>query len=382
MAFIRSPNQQDLSWFVDMMGQGRLELSPVYQRKSVWAYKDKQFFLDTVLNNFPCPAIYLQKDSTDKGPVYNVVDGKQRLSTILDFHDGKIRLARNFAIPDFRGKKFADLPDTVKTEFYNYTFTVEQMRFDGEGGDVEWSEVFERVNRNQKKLTDQELRHARFDGWLINRAEDEVIHPLWGRLGVSSKSRSARMKDVEFVSILMLVVLEKEFVGFPQDSIDQLYAKYDFILNDLAEDEVDLNVQKGEECNEGEECELSLFTKENIRAFEEEFEKIRSFIEKMDEYNSCIVRHKKRLFTDVYTLWCSLAFEPSLIDGGHEKMATRYEKFISGVDDAFLKVKDHEDISSLPKEMQNYYSNSIGAATEEEPRRQRCLALTDYVKGS
>jgi hypothetical protein len=40
------------------------------------------------------------------------------------------------------------------------------------------------------------------------------------------------MKDVEFISILMLVILENKFVGFPQWSIDDLYAKYDF---DLAE---------------------------------------------------------------------------------------------------------------------------------------------------
>ena len=82
MAFIRNPNQQDLSWFIDMRTQGRLELDPPYQRKSVWTYKDKQFFLDTILNNYPCPAVYLQKENTDRGPLYNVVDGKQRLSTM------------------------------------------------------------------------------------------------------------------------------------------------------------------------------------------------------------------------------------------------------------------------------------------------------------
>jgi len=35
MSFQRSPNQQDLSWFIDMKQQERLELDPPYQRRSV-----------------------------------------------------------------------------------------------------------------------------------------------------------------------------------------------------------------------------------------------------------------------------------------------------------------------------------------------------------
>jgi hypothetical protein len=58
MAIDRRVTQQDLSWFLDLYAQGKLNLNPPYQRKSVWMPKDKRFFLDTVLNNYPCPAIY------------------------------------------------------------------------------------------------------------------------------------------------------------------------------------------------------------------------------------------------------------------------------------------------------------------------------------
>lgn len=65
MTIERIPNQQDLSWFIDMRGGKKLELNPPYQRRSVWTTKDKKFFLDTIFNNYPCPAIYLQKQITD-----------------------------------------------------------------------------------------------------------------------------------------------------------------------------------------------------------------------------------------------------------------------------------------------------------------------------
>lgn len=373
MAFIRNPNQQDLSWFIDMQTQGRLELDPPYQRKSVWTPKDKQFFLDTVLNNYPCPAVYLQKENTERGPLYNVVDGKQRLSTVLDFHAGKIRLSKAFGVPELRGLKFKNLPDDKKSEFYNYIFMVEQIRSDG---DVEWGEVFQRVNKNQKTLAEQELRHARFDGWLIKRAESEVELPEWKVWGISSRSRYARMKDVEFVSILMLVVLEQRFVGFPQYKIDELYAKYDFVLDELPADEVDISIEASEDGAEGD---INI-TREEIDVFEKEFNSIKGFISEMEKHNSCITRHKKRLFTDFYSLWSALVFDKELFGVGAQRLAEIYEKFISQVDGTYLLARDGGSLASVPLCIQTYYGNSTGAATEEEPRKQRNFALLEYVK--
>jgi hypothetical protein len=157
MEFIRNPNQQDLSWFIDMDAQERLDLEPPYQRRSVWSSRDKQEFMDTVLNNYPCPAIYLQRESTSEGPKYNVVDGKQRLSTILNFHKGKFRLSKNFPIVSLRGRKFANLEEKYKTNFFNYIFMVEQIRAESDR-EVNWGEVFRRVNKNQKKLAPRRFK--------------------------------------------------------------------------------------------------------------------------------------------------------------------------------------------------------------------------------
>ena len=370
MAFIRNPNQQDLSWFIDMRTQGRLELDPPYQRKSVWTYKDKQFFLDTILNNYPCPAVYLQKENTDRGPLYNVVDGKQRLSTILDFHDGKIRLSKTFGIAEFRGKKFDNLPEDVKSEFYNYIFMVEQIRSDVP---IEWGEVFQRVNKNQKTLAEQELRHARFDGWLIKRAESEVEKALWKDLGIASKARKTRMKDAEFVSILMLVILEEKFVGFPQHRIDELYAKYDFNIDELPVDEAELNAM------DPADVEFEGITQEFVCEFEEKFKKIVEFIKAMEQHNNCITNHKKRIFTDFYSLWAALVFHEDILKKEPSEIAELYEGLISSVDSAYTKARSGESLDDLPQSVQSYYGNSTGAATEEEPRKLRDKALMEYV---
>ena len=64
--------------------------------------------------------------------------------------------------------------------------------------------VFDRLNRNARKLTPQELRHAKFDGWFINRIESELDRPEWKKLGIVTSSRSRRMADSQFISELAL----------------------------------------------------------------------------------------------------------------------------------------------------------------------------------
>jgi len=372
MAFQRNPNQQDLSWFVDMQTQQRLELDPPYQRKSVWTYKDKQFFLDTIFNNFPCPAVYLQKENTPKGPLYNVVDGKQRLSTVLDFHAGKIRIGKDFNVVRLRKKKFIEIGDEDKAHFYNYIFMVEQIRSETE---VDWGEVFQRVNKNQKKLGDQELRHARFDGWLINRAEKESeVETFWKDVGVSSRAKSARMKDVEFISILMLVLLEKDFVGFPQSHIDELYAKYDFEVEQLPENDVGLDDFEDDEI-----LELD-FTQERLAKFEGAFSLSRAFLKKLEAHNQCISKHKRRITTDLYSLWTAIALDDELIKTDYIEIAEKYNVFMSEVNSAFEQIKDDRGIENLDGNVQIYFNNSTGAATEVDLRKKRHTALTAYLK--
>lgn len=112
----RSPRPQDITWFLDLNRLGQLNLDPPYQRKSVWTRGDKQFFLDTIFHNFPCPAVFLHKAMSDLGEtVYHVVDGKQRIATILEFVKDKVTIPKNFGDNRLAGKKFSQLdPDNKK----------------------------------------------------------------------------------------------------------------------------------------------------------------------------------------------------------------------------------------------------------------------------
>lgn len=179
----RRPTTQDVTWFLDLDRNKQLDLSPPYQRRSVWTRKDRQFFLDTIFRHFPCPAIYLHKSVGDSGEVtYHVVDGKQRLETILGFSRDEIRISKSYGDVRLDGKTWSELhgETTLKQDFWNYPIPVEML--DTVEGSVV-NEVFDRLNRNSRKLTRQELRHARFDGWFITTVETESDEARMERSG-------------------------------------------------------------------------------------------------------------------------------------------------------------------------------------------------------
>src|SRR5688572_12053937 len=83
---------QDL---VDLYGDRRLNLQPAFQRQSVWSETDRRKLVESLFSGIPLPSIYLHKKIGRGGkPVHDVIDGKQRLETILLFMN-KGPLAQN-----------------------------------------------------------------------------------------------------------------------------------------------------------------------------------------------------------------------------------------------------------------------------------------------
>ena len=76
----------DISEFSYWAGQGNLNLNPSYQRGDVWPTSDAQKLIESILRGIPLPSIILLNPGGDKKITrYEVVDGKQRLTSILRF---------------------------------------------------------------------------------------------------------------------------------------------------------------------------------------------------------------------------------------------------------------------------------------------------------
>ena len=230
MKFSRRASTQDVSWFLDQARQKRLDLEPPYQRKSVWTSGDRRFFLDTIFRDYPCPPIYLHKTIDDAGAaIYHIVDGKQRIETVINFAtQNRLRLPKEFGDDRLDNKRWKDIFNStdLRNRFLNYVFSVEY--FDDVDGTLV-NEIFARMNKNSRKLTPQELRNARFDGWFAKQVESEVENTIWRTFGVVTPGKARRMADAQFIAELLMVIVQHKITGFDHDAIDQIYADYDDI---------------------------------------------------------------------------------------------------------------------------------------------------------
>ena len=280
MSMQRRPTTQDISWFLDQNRNKQLQLNPPYQRRSVWTLKDRRFFLDTIFKGYPCPAIFLHKHiAADGRAIYDVVDGKQRLETILMFADNRIAIDSQYSDTRLAGNKWQKLGDAERRTFWNYVLPVEQLDF-GSDETPAVNDAFDRLNRNSRKLEPQELRHARFDGWFVTTVENECQEAQWRALGVVTNARAKRMKDAQFLSELFLVLIEKKQFGFDQQHLDEAYAIYD----DPDEEGADLDTDD--------------FTANLTEA--------KQFLNDMNQVNGC-VRATAATVGAFYTLWSLIA---------------------------------------------------------------------------
>ena len=124
---------------VNDLKDGKLILSPYFQRNLVWREIHKKEFIDTILEGYPFPQVFFAKGEIDVDTLRAqqcVVDGQQRLSAILSFVQNEL---------DVKGKKFKDLSPDDKAAFLTYEVPV--IDFDARHDDERVKEVFKRVNR-------------------------------------------------------------------------------------------------------------------------------------------------------------------------------------------------------------------------------------------
>lgn len=115
---------QNIAWFNQRHLAGELDMKPPFQRNPVWVDKQKSYLIDTILSGFPIPEIYMQETISSKGDSkYIVVDGQQRIRSVLEFIDGKFVMDSKDS-PAFADLSFDDLTIEQKKSFFQYKFVI------------------------------------------------------------------------------------------------------------------------------------------------------------------------------------------------------------------------------------------------------------------
>ena len=200
---------------MNMYKDGDLTISPEYQRCFRWTKRQRSAFIESLILGIPIPSIFVAQNSDGK---WDVIDGLQRISSILQFMGelkGKEPLKTDATkfLPALKNKDW----DSIGAKFRRI---IKRRRISvviidaSSNNDIKY-ELFQRLNANGSKLTDQEIRNvlvlmANKDLFnAINElSKDDTFLHIINNL---SNKRIEKQADKEFLSevfILMTVSAE------------------------------------------------------------------------------------------------------------------------------------------------------------------------------
>ena len=182
---------------ISMVNDGIVNVSPNYQRKFRWGDQRQSKLIESIFLGIPVPSLYM---ATNSDATWEVIDGLQRISTIIRFAAdlnsearkiiGKLdylKLTELDKLSMMNGMTISDMVPTLRLDFLLKPLKIvtlsdksdAQVRFD----------LFERLNTGGIKLSDQEIRNCvyrgKFNDFICRLSEDSRLRSL------TSKPKSA-----------------------------------------------------------------------------------------------------------------------------------------------------------------------------------------------
>jgi len=227
--------QKTVQDIVNLFRGGHLNLSPGFQRNSVWTERDRAKLIDSITRQYPLPAIFLYRREENGEILYDVIDGKQRIESIL-MYMGVLRGGRYFAK--------LQLDNDEKPEWYDWRilarkklkhlitgYNLATIEVDGDLSDI--IDLFVRINSTGKALTSSEKRHARYYNSEFLRVASKLAtryENFFYDNEILTIGQISRMKHVELISELMLSIHQGEVLN-KKSVLDRVMQSGNLTLN-------------------------------------------------------------------------------------------------------------------------------------------------------
>lgn len=210
---------------ISQLKQGNIFLQPSFQRRDAWLVERKSRLIESILLGLPIPQIVLAERKDQRG-TFIVLDGKQRLLTLLQFvgeahgsPNNSFRLRGVEVLTEYKGMAFSELDIDAKREFLNYAIRSSVIRNWPDSAFLEI--VFVRLNEGSVKLSPQELRQGISPGPFTSYLEKASAESLPLRALLKLDAPDFRMRDAEL--LLRLIAFSRhgaEYRGNMKDFLD------------------------------------------------------------------------------------------------------------------------------------------------------------------
>ena len=187
--------EMSIGEIINLYKNEELVIDPVFQRLYRWNDERKTRFIESLILGIPIPPIFVYQDENG---IWELIDGLQRLSTVLQLTGdlkgeradelGPLILNGTRFIPSLNGKRWKEsvngaddgISQPLQIEIKRARVRVEILKSDS---DVSAKfELFQRLNTGGASLTEQEVRNSiavslnrDFYNWLIEQSKNEAF---------------------------------------------------------------------------------------------------------------------------------------------------------------------------------------------------------------
>jgi hypothetical protein len=202
---ITQPYDLSVQTLIEQWNNGLLIL-PEIQRQYVWDDGKASRLIESLLLNIPIPVVYFAETTDAK---YEVIDGHQRIRSMVRYVDNQFALTGLAMLPEYKGSRFHQLPE--REQRFLKSRTLRAIVISVESHPSMKFEIFERLNSGAVTLNAQELRNSLYRG-PFNRLIRELAKNDDLRTIVGTRTPRPRMVDEELV--LRFFALHDELVTY------------------------------------------------------------------------------------------------------------------------------------------------------------------------
>lgn len=160
-----------LKQLYDMVLERMVDIAPEYQRHFVWDEARQSALIESLFLGIPIPSLFM---ATNRDASWEVIDGLQRLTTILNFignaeelkdlkiNHKKLKLSGLEKLDSMNGLQYEDLPKSMQFMLQTRPLRITVLN-DRSDFNVRY-DLFERLNTGGVTLHEQEIRNCVYIG--------------------------------------------------------------------------------------------------------------------------------------------------------------------------------------------------------------------------
>ena len=193
---------------VSYLNEGKINLIPPFQRGRVWSSKLRSALLKNILGKKPIPAVFLYKEAAGSKYKYNILDGKQRIESIIlfikncrkdlsidkwreYFFEKEATRLRDFKV-EIEGQKrlFSNVSAEVVRELREYVIPTIEIDMDDETGLQDIVSLFVDINQKGVKV-------EKFDIVKAIQRDDPLLKYVFNLVAIEQKRRKDRYYKIK-----------------------------------------------------------------------------------------------------------------------------------------------------------------------------------------